>query len=362
VSALHEALRQVIAAEGPISVERYMSLCLTHPAHGYYMTRDPFGAAGDFTTAPEISQMFGELIGLWAAELWRLMGAPSPVRLIELGPGRGTLMADLLRAVRIVPGFSDAVTVHLIETSPILRGRQQDKLSGSRMPIAWHEHFTDAPGGPAIVIANEFFDALPIAQFVRTERGWCERLIGLNPDGELAFGLAPEPDAALPVRGRIGEIFEWPALARKLTAAMTRALIKHGGAALIIDYGYCGPAFGDTLQAVKGHVFADPLAEPGEADLTSHVDFTTLGEVARDGGAAVHGPVAQGDFLRALGIETRAETLRARASPAQAEDIAGALQRLIGAGRGDMGTLFKALALTHPALTSVPGFPSPQFS
>ena len=368
MSALLDELRQVIALEGPIPVERYMGICLGHPVHGYYMTRDPFGARGDFTTAPEISQMFGELVGLWAAEVWRLMGSPRQLRLIELGPGRGTLMADLLRAVRIVPGLAQALSVHLVETSPVLRARQQDRLAAGGLPvgfptsfpISWHERFTDVPDGPAIVIANEFFDALPIAQFVRTAHGWHERLIGLDADGRLAFGLDAEPRKELKNGGRVGDILEWPAPAIGVVEEIARRLVAEGGAALVVDYGYSGPAFGDTLQAVQGHAFVDPLAQPGQADLTAHVDFTRLAEAARSGGAAVHGPIAQGDFLRALGIEARAGALQARAGPAQAAEIASALARLTGSGRDQMGTLFKVLALSHPHLTSLPGFPSHQ--
>jgi SAM-dependent MidA family methyltransferase len=363
VNALLDELRQLIAVEGPIPLARYMGLCLGHPVHGYYTTRDPFGARGDFTTAPEISQMFGELVGLWAAEAWRLMGAPAQLRLVELGPGRGTLMADLLRAVRIVPGFAQALSVHLVETSPVLRARQQERLAGSvpvAFPVSWHERFADVPAGPAVVIANEFFDALPIAQFVRTDRGWHERLVGLDADGRLAFGLAPEPRAELPARGGPGDVLEWPAPAAELVTEIARRLAAEGGAALIVDYGYAGPAFGDTLQAVKNHAFVDPLAEPGEADLTAHVDFARLADAAGSAGAAAHGPVPQGDFLRALGIAARAAALQARASPAQAADIAGALERLTGSGPDQMGTLFKALALSHPHLTSLPGFPPHQ--
>jgi NADH dehydrogenase [ubiquinone] 1 alpha subcomplex assembly factor 7 len=356
VSALLDELRQVIALEGPISLERYMSICLGHPVHGYYMTRDPFGARGDFTTSPEISQMFGELIGLWAAEVWRLMGSPRQLRLVELGPGRGTLMADLLRAVRIVPEFSEALRIHLIETSPALRARQQEKLLGSSVPIVWHESFADVPQGPVIVIANEFFDAIPITQFVKTERGWHERLIGLDADGRLAFGLAPEAQPEFPATGSIGDVLERPAAGVRLIAEIARRMVNNGGAALIIDYGYSGPAFGDTLQAVKGHTFVDTLSEPGEADLTSHVDFAKLADTAVRIGAAVHGPVTQGDFLRAVGIEARARALQARATPAQATDIASALKRLSGPGREDMGALFKALAVSDPHLTCLPGF------
>jgi SAM-dependent MidA family methyltransferase len=360
VTALLDAIKRIIALDGPLPVDRYMALCLGHPAHGYYTTRDPFGADGDFTTAPEISQMFGELIGLWAAEVWRLMGAPHPVQLVELGPGRGTLMADLLRAARVVPGFLAAADGHLIETSPALRARQAERLSSNPVPTAWHTAFSEVPAGPAIVVANEFFDALPVRQYLRTERGWCERLVGLGDGGRLTFGLAAEPDRRLPDSGAVGDVLEWPAVALEIVGDLAARLLAQGGAALVIDYGHSASAFGDTLQAVKRHAFADPLAEPGEADLTVHVDFARLAEAARGGGAAVHGPVPQGDFLRALGIDARAGALQARATPAQAADIESALHRLTDTGPQGMGGLFKAMAISHPNLTALPGFPQPQ--
>jgi SAM-dependent MidA family methyltransferase len=356
VTALLKELQRMIAADGPISIERYMSLCLGHPTRGYYATRDPFGAAGDFTTAPEISQMFGELLGLWAAEVWRMMGWPRPLRLIELGPGRGTLMADLLRAARVAPGFAEAVDVHLVETSPVLAALQKGTLARSSAPIAWHGRLCDVPAGPAIVIANEFFDALPIRQFVRTERGWCERLVGLDPQGALAFGLAPASDACLPDHGSPGDILERSPAALDLAQEIAARIAAHGGAALIIDYGYAAPACGGTLQAVKRHAFADPLAEPGEADLTAHVDFASLAAAARASGASVRGPVPQGEFLRALGIETRARALQAGANAEQAVDIDAALRRLTGDAPAEMGKLFKVLAVSHPDLPGLPGF------
>ena len=358
MTALLDELKRMIALEGPISVERYMALCLGHPVHGYYATRDPFGASGDFTTAPEIGQMFGELIGLWAAEVWRIMGAPRPVRLIELGPGRGTLMSDLLRAVRLVPGFRDAADVHLIETSPVLRARQRETLSAGDGPIAWHPRLSEVPPGPAIVIANEFLDALPVRQFVRTERGWHERLVGLD-DGNLVYGLAAEPNARLTAGGKAGDILEWPGAALDLTQDIAKRIVAQGGAALLIDYGYSGPAFGDTLQAVKRHAFTDPLGEPGEADLTVHVDFARIAATARDCGAVAHGPIPQGDFLRSLGIEARASALQARATGAQTAEIESALHRLTSGAPNAMGSLFKVLAIIHPELNLVPGFPSP---
>nr|WP_230531682.1 SAM-dependent methyltransferase [Microvirga roseola] len=345
-----DTLREMIALEGPIPVERYMNLCLRH----YYASRDPLGEAGDFTTAPEISQMFGELVGLWVLELWHAMGRPSPVRLVELGPGRGTLMADLLRAARLLPDFGKAATVHLVETSPALRQRQQTALASSGSPIAWHDDIGEVPQGPMLLVANEFFDALPVRQFVATERGWCERLVGL--DGEnLIFGLRPEPERAFSNPLRLGDILEWPAASLAIMKSLSRRIARDGGAALIIDYGYWGPAFGDTLQALKKHAFVDPLSEPGEADLTTHVDFQRLAQAAAEERVRVHGVSSQGDFLAALGIEARAAALKKRATPAQAEDIDRALARLTERGPKAMGDLFKVLAVTHESIEAVPG-------
>ena len=356
MTALLGELKRIIAVEGPISVERYMALCLGHPIHGYYTTRDPFGAAGDFTTAPEISQMFGELIGLWAAEVWRLMGSPRPLALIELGPGRGTLLSDLVRATRIVPGLHEALALHLVETSPALRARQQETLAAAPVPAFWHRTFAKVPTGPAIVIANEFFDALPIRQFVRGEDGWRERLIGVGKDERLVFGLAAEPEPQLPPGGAVGDVLEWPVGALRLIDEVAERVVAQGGAALIIDYGHVGPALGDTMQAVQRHAFTDPLANPGDADLTAHVDFAKLAAQARARGAAVHGPVSQRAFLTALGIETRAQAL-GRAGPGRSAEVAAALQRLTGEGPSEMGALFKVMALADPALRDLPALP-----
>ncbi len=355
--ALKDRLRETIALEGPITVERYMSLCLQH----YYATRDPLGAAGDFTTAPEISQMFGELIGLWMLEVWNGMGRPAPCRLVELGPGRGTLMADLLRATRLLPDFKAAATVHLVETSPSLRRRQQDALAAAGFAVQWHDRIDDVPPGPTLLVANEFFDALPVRQFLATDRGWCERLVGV--DGErLIFGLSPEPEPALGKPLRQGDVLEWPAASVGIMGALAARIARDGGAALILDYGYWGPAFGDTLQALKNHQPADPLKEPGEADITTHVDFHRLAQAAVARGARVHGIVTQRDFLQALGIEARAEALKARATPAQAADIDQALARLTERGPTGMGELFKVLAVTHEGVGAVPGLPALPFS
>src|ERR1043166_1726468 len=310
-----------------------MGLCLGHPVHGYYTTRDPFGRGGDFVTAPEISQMFGELIGLWAAAVWQAMGAPVRVALVELGPGRGTLMADALRAARVVPGFAAALNVHLIETSPVLQRRQQETLAGSALPIAWHRELAAVPDSPLIVIANEFFDALPVQQAVKTESGWHERMVGLGPHDELAFALHPDPipgfAAFLPATLTSAPpraVYEWRSA--DVAADLARRVAEQGGAVLVIDYGHAESALGDTLQAVGRHGFADPLASPGELDLTAHVDFAALARTAQAVGARVHGPLAQGAFLPRLGIEARAAALRAKATATPATHLDAALARV----------------------------------
>ncbi|MEZ5891168.1 MAG: SAM-dependent methyltransferase [Xanthobacteraceae bacterium] len=359
MSPLEVELRTMISASGPIPVSRYMALCLTHPEHGYYTTRDPLGRAGDFVTAPEISQMFGELIGLWAAEVWRQMGSPPAVRLIELGPGRGTMMADALRAARVLPAFRSALSVHLVETSPALERRQREALAACDAPITWHRALAEVPAGAAIILANEFFDALPVHQAIRDAQGWHERVVGLDHEDRLAFAMAPVPSppiAHIPQRldaaAAPGAIFEWRCAETTRTLA---ARVARGGAALIIDYGHAESGLGDTLQAVRGHRFADVLAEPGEADLTAHVDFAALRADAEQAGARVHGPIEQGLFLQRLGIAQRAARLQA-AAPTKADAIESALARLTGPGPAGMGRLFKALALCDPTLGPLPGF------
>jgi NADH dehydrogenase [ubiquinone] 1 alpha subcomplex assembly factor 7 len=363
MTPLEAELRRIIAADGPMSVATFMGLCLGHPVHGYYTTRDPFGRAGDFITAPEISQMFGELIGLWAAAVWRAMGAPPQVALVELGPGRGTLMADALRAARVVPAFAAALDVHLVETSPVLQRRQQETLAPLGVPLAWHRELAAVPDGALIVIANEFFDALPVHQAVKTPTGWHERMVGIGPDGRLTFALHPDPvpgfAAVVPESAGgapTGAVFEWRS--GDIAADIARRVATQGGAALAIDYGHGESALGETLQAVGRHGFVDPLATAGDVDLTAHVDFAALARAARAAGARVHGPLAQGDFLRRLGIEARAAALRAKATAAQAAAIDGALARLIGSGREAMGELFKAMAFADPKLGTLPGFDS----
>jgi SAM-dependent MidA family methyltransferase len=348
MTPLEAEIRSIIAADGPIPVSRYIALCLGHPQHGYYVTRDPLGAAGDFTTAPEISQMFGELIGAWVAAVWRQMGAPERVNFIELGPGRGTLMADALRATRAVADFRAAVAVHLVETSPVLRARQQAMLGTT---ASWHARIEDVPDGPVIAVANEFVDALPIDQFVKDRDGWHLRMIGLT-DGRLNFVVMPDPTPGISANAPVGAILE--RRHDRPIGLLARRIAQHGGAALIIDYGHVATALGDTLQAVRQHTFADPLADPGTADLTTQVDFAALARCARREGAAPHGPLSQGEFLRRLGIAQRAARLQAKATPQQAADIDAALTRLTAPDQ--MGELFKVLAITDPRLAAPPGF------
>jgi SAM-dependent MidA family methyltransferase len=356
VNALAQELAELIRQDGPIGISRYMALCLGHPGHGYYMKQDPFGADGDFTTAPEISQIFGELIGIWAASVWQAMGAPASIRLVELGPGRGTLMQDMLRAARALPGFRDALSVHLVETSPVLRERQKETLAASGMEPRWHDRIEQALEGPAIIVANEFLDALPLDQFIRTPEGWRERLVGLDGDSGLAFGLAAEADSSLSIAAPAGSVLEQPAAALETVALVARHVATQGGAGLFIDYGPAHSGFGDTLQALKRHAFVDILAEPGDADLTVHVDFARMAQAGLAAGAAAHGAVTQRDFLLALGLQQRFEALSRRATPEQAQTLASGVQRLIETGPTAMGELFKVLAIADPKLPLLPGF------
>jgi SAM-dependent MidA family methyltransferase len=360
VTPLGEHIARLIDQDGPLTVHRYMQLCLTHPVHGYYVTRDPLGCGGDFTTAPEISQMFGELVGLWTAAVWQQMGSPTLLRLVEFGPGRGTLMADALRATAKVPGFRDAVSVHLIEASPVLRRAQADRLDAFNVALAWHDTLATVPAGPMIGLANEFLDALPIHQAVRGPDGWHERMVGLAPDGALIFGLSPDPLPSLTERlpaavatAPVGSLFEWRS--DSVVVDLATRLAQHGGAALILDYGHTAPGTGDTLQALRSHRFDDPLTSPGKADLTAHVDFAAVATTARASGAATHGPVEQGPLLLALGLRERAARLSATATTAQRADIDTALARLTDHTPTGMGRLFKVLGLSHPSLTSLPG-------
>lgn len=354
-------LRDRIAAEGPISVAAYMADCLLHPEHGYYRSQEAIGLGGDFVTAPEISQMFGELLGLWAADCWQRMGAPSRCYLVELGPGRGTLMRDALRAARILPGFRAAISPMLVEASPRMVELQRATLAAE--PAVWHADIAVLPDdAPIILLANEFLDALPVRQFQRgDDDAWHERHVGLADDQRtLQFTLDPRPlplGDMLPAELRdapVGSIVESSPAVRAVATETTARLLAQNGAALFIDYGYDRPGLGETLQAVRRHAYADPLAEPGLADLTAHVDFSAFATAARNAGAAVHGPVGQGAFLRALGIEARAGKLRQSGNAAQGMEIEAALQRLTAPEA--MGTLFKVMALTPPQASQPAGF------
>ncbi len=338
-----------------------MAEALGHPRYGYYTGRDPLGNDGDFITAPEISQMFGELIGLWCAVVWQAIGRPDPVNLVELGPGRGTLIADGLRAAaRMAPEFPSALKLHLVETSPVLRDRQRQALAPihPRIRPSWHRNLSSVPPNPVLVVANEFFDALPVRQYVRAADGWRERVVGLSPDGEhfqflpgSVVATDPVPAAAA---GGEGDLVEVCPDGNATAAAIGEQVASNGGAALIIDYGHSRSAPGDTLQAVRRHAFADVLDQPGEIDLTHHVDFEALALAASAAGARAYGPIPQGVFLGRLGIEHRAETLLKSASPDQAVDIHAALRRLVHPG--EMGELFKAIAIAHPDHPPPPGF------
>lgn len=342
------AIAEAIAAGGPLPLARAMALAADH----YYATREPFGAAGDFVTAPEISQMFGEVIGVWLADIWTRAGRPDPVHLVELGPGRGTLMADALRAIeRAAPALAPALTLHLVERSPRLRVIQAETLPAARH----HDRIDSLPGdAPMLIVGNEFLDALPLTQFERTASGWALRRVGA--DGwDLALpanaAFIPEALQAAPT----GAVHERNFAAEALVAGVARRLRVQGGAALFIDYGHVGPALGDTLQAIKGGAFAEPLVTLGDADISAHVDFAAIAAAAR-AHSNVHGPEAQGPFLEALGLTPRAEALKRGKSLEVRGAIEAARARLTAVGA--MGRLFQAIAFTAPHWPAPAGFPN----
>lgn len=361
MAALADILRRRIALAGPITVAEFMSEALSHPVLGYYRSGKPLGSGGDFVTAPEISQMFGELLGAWLAERWQALGSPSRARLVELGPGRGTLLADALRATRSVTGFHAALDLHLVDIHRGLRAVQGVALTG--FSPTWHDRLEQVPSGaPLLLIANEFLDALPIRQLVRQPWGWAERMVGLARAGtDLAFAAAPgkSPLASLlssEVRAidSFGSIAEISPAVTSLTSEIARRIATDRGAALIVDYGYESGTHGDTLQALRAQKAAGVFEAIGEADLTAHVDFAAVTRAAQQAGASVDGPVAQGDFLSRLGIEARAAVLRRSATPAQAATLDAAMRRLIDPGQ--MGTLFRAIALRDSSLPPAAGF------
>jgi NADH dehydrogenase [ubiquinone] 1 alpha subcomplex assembly factor 7 len=352
---LHDLIAARIQQQGPVSVAEYMSVA----AEAYYASKTPFGVKGDFTTSPEISQMFGEMVGVWLVDMWMQMGKPEEVKLVELGPGRGTLAVDIMRTISAWPDFKSAVTLHLVETSPQLRETQATALKGVR--AGWYDSFSEVPQGFCFIIANEFFDALPIHQFKKTEEGWQERSIGYDAEkGAFFFGTMPldfnlkdvMPEEFLDAP--VGSIFEISPASLGIVEEISQRIARCGGAALIADYGHSAPGLGDTLQAVSKHQYSDVLEAPGEKDITAHVDFGTLAIVAGQS-VGVAGPITQGQFLIALGIEARAEKLGENATDKQWQDITAALCRLVAPK--EMGRLFKIMALApKEAVISLAGF------
>lgn len=350
-------IRSLITANGPMTIASYMDLALQHPEHGYYRQHDPLGKDGDFITAPEISQMFGEMIGLWCADVWRKLGQPDRFVLLELGPGRGTLMQDALRATAKVPGFHQALQLHMLESNLTLRKIQQEKLI-VHLPI-YLDNLSQLPDLPTIVIANEFFDALPVRQFEKTFQGWNERWITVEQD-KLAFIHLPL-DAIMSQlipenlrEANPGTFYEVSMPSTAIMRNLAKHIVRNGGAVLAIDYGFAEAAGQPTLQAVANHTYVDVLSNPGAVDLTSHVDFGLLQRVVSGQGARVVSPVGQGEFLQTLGIDLRAAQLKQHATPQQAGDIDAALKRLTGPS--DMGNLFKVLAITSAQLSTPVGF------
>lgn len=348
MTPIEALLRRQIEATGPVTLAEYMALCLSHPDHGYYITQDPFGKAGDFVTAPEISQMFGELLGLALAQAWVEQGSPGAFVLAELGPGSGTLMSDSLRAASRAPGFAEAAQLWLVETSPALRAEQAKRLPQPN----WADTVDDLPEGPLFLVANEFFDALPIRQYHLQNDRWRETVVGVEDD-TLTLGLKTLPEAV--EEAPEGAIRERCPSGEAFAGAVARRIADHGGAAIIVDYGYEQPIpeGADTFQAVRDHAYVDPLSHPGTADLTAHVHFGALADAASGMGAATSQLITQGDLLNRLGIGARAAGL-ARAAPDQLDTIEAALKRLTHAD--EMGSLFKALAIYPVGAPPPPGF------
>lgn len=346
-----DRLKAHIRAHGPLTIAQYMTWRLHDPQEGYYATRPALGEDGDFITAPLVSQMFGELLGLWAVETWRRLGRPQRVILAEAGPGDGTLMSDALRAARLDPAFLAAAELFLIETSPVLRAAQAERLAGGPLAPRWLDGLPQLPDdAPLILVANELLDCLPARQFVKTPRGWAERMVGLDADGALAFGLSPRPIDLVMPPAEPGAVVEQAAAQEAFAADLGARIARQGGAALLIDYGRAEPGPGDTLQALKGHRKVSPL-EPG-ADLTVHADFPAVATAARAAGAQASPILPQGELLRRLGVQARAQALTA-ARPDRAQAVRRQLARLTEADQ--MGILFKALAIHAPAILP-PGF------
>ena len=366
MTKLFDYLKLRIETEGSITLADYMAESLGHSEFGYYNTTVPIGKSGDFITSPEVSQMFGELIGLWSAVCWQQLGTPNKFNFIELGPGRGTLLLDAIRAAKVVPGYLDSIDFHLVETSPILAKLQKQNLSTLKNSCLWYKNFEQVPDGPFFLIGNEFIDALPIRQYIGADGEWYERLVGLNKLGTALCRLTSitpsDGEFVVPsgLNGRNdGIIWEVCPEAQKIISSISSTLLERSGVAIFIDYGYVKQAGGDTFQAVRNHEYCDPLGTPGSNDLTAHVDFEAIKQVAENKGVRVSGPITQGAFLRRIGIEKRAERLMNVATPRQKRDIETGVKRLID--DNEMGRLFKVMALSHPQTFQLEGFDNAEF-
>ena len=358
MSPLEEEIHALIDAQGPMSVADFMNICLTHPEYGYYTTGTPVGgrasaqrSGGDFITAPEVSQMFGELIGVWCMEVWQALGRPDPFNLVEIGPGRGTLMADLLRVAKAMPGFLPAAKISLVEVSPTLAEQQSLTLSKHNAHIQWVRSISDLPDMPTILVGNEFLDALPFQQWIKTAEGWMERCI-TSADNALRFTTRAGTlrDELLPPdheEQTLGAIFETSPQREGFVHSLADRIYKHQGAALLIDYGHLQTGFGDTFQALRDHAYVDVLSDPGTADLTSHVDFEALVKQAIEAGCIAPEPTSQGAFLLSLGLLERAGALGADQTQFVRDKLTAAVNRLAGADQ--MGNLFKVMAFGAPA-------------
>jgi NADH dehydrogenase [ubiquinone] 1 alpha subcomplex assembly factor 7 len=365
-TALEEIIIDTIKARGKdgfMRLDEYMSLCLSHPEYGYYMTHDPLGEAGDFTTAPEISQMFGEMIGAWLADTWIKMGAPAKINITECGAGRGTLMADALRATKGVEGFHNAVHLHIIEISPVLKKQQQEGLKA--YDATWHSDTESLPtDSPHLIIGNEFLDALPVRQFVFTDTGWAEKIIKIDINDTMCLyeiALDEKAEKLIPtllIPPKIGDHLEVSLEQNEFINQVSKIILNQGGNTLFLDYGFIHNVAGDTLQAVKNHQYCGVLESSGEADLTAHVNFSKITEEIMANGLTVHGPVSQADFLKRLGIEARAEILSQHATDKQRVDLGLALKRLTGEKTqdGEMGALFKVIAFSSDPQSNLAGF------
>ncbi|AMC13419.1 class I SAM-dependent methyltransferase [Liberibacter crescens] len=357
VSPLTKKIKGLIQDSGPIAIDKFFSLCLSDPEYGYYNICEPFGPTGDFITAPEISQLFGEMIAVFLVYSWQSHGRPDSVRLVELGPGRGTMMSDILRViVKLEPALFNLLSVHLIEMSKRLIAIQKKVLSKYLSKIHWHNSVDYVPSGFVLLVANEFFDSIPIKQFVLTEKGIYERMVGLNNDNGLAFCLDNQEAncAILPDKKKwpLGKIFETSLIRQIVIKAIAQRLLCGGGVAVIIDYGHIVSGFGDTLQAVKEHRYDSPLAHPGEADLTSHVDFQQLAEIASNFDIQVHDCITQERFLRGLGIWQRANVLARNTT--KKRTVFEEVERLTGIQNRNMGQLFKVLMISSPKVEPMP--------